>query len=230
MIEIFQSVTGVLMVGETEGHTDKVFYEIKTPRVIQIQQVGNGMVKVNFAPLLGNPKAVFIVLDKIVFNYEPDAELIQKYREAVSALATLSTGEKIVGPKAHKALLNRQRRLSRSLSRKVESAKVNVGLQPKQPIPKGIKIPLSRNSTKVRTRLSKLHARIANIRNDSMHKLTTELVNRFALIGIENLNVSGMIKNRNLARNISDMSFFEFKRQLRYKADLYGSIIVEADQ
>jgi putative transposase len=112
----------------------------------------------------------------------------------------------------------------------VESAKVNVGLQPKQPIPKGIKIPLSRNSTKVRTRLSKLHARIANIRNDSMHKLTTELVNRFALIGIENLNVSGMIKNRNLARNISDMSFFEFKRQLRYKADLYGSIIVEADQ
>jgi hypothetical protein len=90
MIEIFQSVTGVLMVGETEGHTDKVFYEIKTPRVIQIQQVGNGMVKVNFAPLLGNPKAVFIVLDKIVFNYEPDAELIQKYREAVSGL-TLAT-------------------------------------------------------------------------------------------------------------------------------------------
>ena len=127
----------------------------------------------------------------------------------VSTLATLSTGERIAGPKAHKALLRRVQRLSRSLSRKVKG---------------------SENRKKAKVRLSRLHARIGNIRCDALHQLTTDLTRRFHSIGIEDLNVRGMVKNRHLSRAVSDMGFFEFRRQLGYKAAQRGGIIVVADR
>ena len=127
----------------------------------------------------------------------------------VSALATLSTGEIVPGPKPHTALLNRLRRLSRSLSRKAKG---------------------SANRRKARQKLARLHARIANIRQDAMHKLTTDLTRRFNAIGIEDLNVRGMMSNRHLARHVADMSFFEFRRQLEYKAAMRGGVVVVADR
>lgn len=128
----------------------------------------------------------------------------------VSALATLSTGEPpIPGPKPHKALLDRLRRLSRSLSRKRNG---------------------SRNRRKAKAKLARLHARIANIRQDALHKLTTDLTRRFHTICIEDLNVRGMAKNRHLARSIMDMGFFEFRRQLQYKAAMRGGRVVVADR
>ena len=127
----------------------------------------------------------------------------------VSALATLSTREVVAGAKPHKALLSRLQRLSRSLSRKVKG---------------------SANRTKAKAKLAKLHARIANIRKDTLHQLTTDLTRRFHTIGIEDLNVSGMVKNRHLSRAISDMGFFEFRRQLEYKAEMRGAVVVVADR
>lgn len=127
----------------------------------------------------------------------------------VSALATLSTGEKVAGAKPHKALLSRLKRLSRSLSRKTKG---------------------SANRHKAKAKLAKLHARMANIRKDTLHQLTTDLTRRFHTLGIEDLNVSGMVKNRHLSRAISDRGFFEFRRQLEYKAAMRGSIVVVADR
>jgi putative transposase len=127
----------------------------------------------------------------------------------VTALATLSTGEKIEGAKPHKALLARLRRTSRGLSRKVKGSK---------------------NRGKARDKLARLHARIGNIRRDMLHQLTTDLTRRFHTIGIEDLNVKGMLKNRRLARSIADMGFFEFRRQLEYKAAMRGGEIVMADR
>ncbi|MHB8551163.1 MAG: RNA-guided endonuclease InsQ/TnpB family protein [Acidiferrobacterales bacterium] len=127
----------------------------------------------------------------------------------VSALATLSTGEKVEGPKAHKALLCRLQRLSRGLSRKVKG---------------------SENRKKAKVKLSRLHARIGNVRSDSLHQLTTDLTHRFHTIGIEDLNVRGMVKSRHLSRAVSDMGFFEFRRQLDYKAAKRGGMIVVADR
>lgn len=126
----------------------------------------------------------------------------------VSALATLSTGEAIPGPKPHKALLARLQRLSRSLSRKEKG---------------------SANRKKAKHKLAKLHARIAAIRSDALHQLTTNLTRRFHTIGIEDLNVRGMVKNRHLACSIADMGFFELRRQLEYKA-VPGAQVVVADR
>lgn len=127
----------------------------------------------------------------------------------VSALATLSTGETVAGAKPHKALLSRLKRLSRSLSRKTKG---------------------SANRHKAKQKLAKLHARIANIRQDTLHQLTTDLTRRFSLIGIEDLNVSGMVKNRHLSRAISDRGFFEFRRQLEYKVAMRGGLVVVANR
>jgi putative transposase len=127
----------------------------------------------------------------------------------VSHFATLSTGEKEPGPKPHKALLPRLKRLSRSLSRKQKNSK---------------------NRNKARFKVARLHRRISNIRKDAIHKFTKKLVNRYDIIGIEDLHVKGMIKNRKLSRSISDMGFFEFRRQLEYKAAMNNKKIIIVDR
>ncbi|MDB5745739.1 MAG: transposase-like protein [Massilia sp.] len=127
----------------------------------------------------------------------------------VSSLATLSTGEVVSGPKALRALLGRLRRLGRSLSRKVRG---------------------SRNRARAKLKLARLHARVANIRRDALHRLTTDLARRFHTIGIEDLNVKGMLGNRRLARAIADMGFGELRRQLEYKAAWRGARVVVADR
>ena len=128
----------------------------------------------------------------------------------VSAFATLSTGEPPVpGPKPYKALLKRQQRLSRRLSRKEKG---------------------SANRRKAKAKLARLHARIRNIRQDAQHKLTTDLTRRFHTIGIEDLNVKGLLRNRHLARSVADMSFHEFRWQLDYKAAMRGGVVVVVDR
>ena len=127
----------------------------------------------------------------------------------IKALATLSTGEVIEGPKPHRSLLNRLRRLSRSLSKKEKGSK---------------------NRYKAKQKLAKLHARISSIRQDALHKLTTSVTSRFSCIVIEDLNVKGMMANRHLSRAIGDMGFFELRRQLEYKAKRCGSEIIVANR
>ena len=78
--------------------------------------------------------------------------------------------------------------------------------------------------------LSRLHKKIADIRNDSLHKITTDIVLNHLTICIEDLNVAGMVKNRKLSRHIMDQSFSEFRRQLEYKSSWYNSELIIADR
>jgi len=127
----------------------------------------------------------------------------------IKALATLSNGVTFQGPKALRSLLIRLRRLSRALSRKVKG---------------------SRNRARAKLKLARLHERIASIRRDCLHKLSTSIARRFHTIGIENLNVKGMLGNRHLARAIADMGFHELRRQLEYKAARHAGQVVLVDR
>jgi len=127
----------------------------------------------------------------------------------LTSFATLSTGEIITGPKPHKAKLYRLRRLSKSFSRKQKG---------------------SANRNKAREKLAKLHYKIRNIRYDAIHKLTTQMSTHFSTIVIEDLHVRGMVRNRRLSRSISDMGFYEFRRQIEYKSALKNKKVIVADR
>jgi len=84
----------------------------------------------------------------------------------------------------------------------------------------------SNNRRKSALRLAKLHRRIKNTRGDFLHKLSTSLTKTKRVIAIEDLNVSGMLRNHHLARPIADSGWGKFRRNLEYKTQWYGSELV----
>ncbi|MUG95304.1 IS200/IS605 family element transposase accessory protein TnpB [Scytonema sp. UIC 10036] len=124
-------------------------------------------------------------------------------------LATLSTGEIIEGAKSYKKFKDKLSRMQWLNRHKV------IG---------------SANWNSAQMQIAKLHKKIANIRKDTLHKLTTLLAKNHGVVAIEDLNVSGMMANHKLAASIADMGFFEFRRQLTYKCEFYGTKLVIADR
>ena len=88
----------------------------------------------------------------------------------------------------------------------------------------------SKNRNKARLKLSKLHEKISNQRNNYLHQITSMLVNENQVICIEDLNVKGMIQNHKLAKSIQELSFYEFRRQLEYKCKFYGRNLIIIDR
>ncbi len=129
----------------------------------------------------------------------------------VKTLATVSDGREIANPKALRKRLKKLQRLSRWHSRKQKG---------------------SANRKKSQRKLARMHAHIAHVRQDALHKATTGLVAKNktadqqpAVIVIEDLNVSGMLKNRHLSRAIADVGLYEFRRQIAYKAKDAGCLV-----
>jgi putative transposase len=126
----------------------------------------------------------------------------------VRHLAVLSTGQTIVNPRALEGSLRRLRRLNRELARRQSGSK---------------------RRSQSRRWLARVHARAANVRRDSLHKLTTSLATQHGTVVIEQLNVAGLTRNRRLARAIADTGMAELRRLLGYKAIWYGCRLVVAD-
>lgn len=124
-------------------------------------------------------------------------------------LAVLSTGEQVPNPRPLKKALRKLARLNRELARRK---------------------PESKNREETRWRLARAHARVANIRRDALHKLTTRLACRYGTVVVEELNLAGMLRNRRLARAVADASLAEIRRQLAYKTVWYGSHLLKAER
>jgi len=127
----------------------------------------------------------------------------------IKQMMTVSDGAVFENPKALSHYERKIKRQNRSLARKKKR---------------------SNNREKAKIRLQKTYARVTNIRRDAQHKATTWLAKNKSVIGVEDLNVSGMLKNGHLSKAISDVGFGELKRQLEYKTKWYGSTVIVADR
>jgi putative transposase len=126
-------------------------------------------------------------------------------------VAVDSTGREftVAGPRPLAASLRKLRRASRVHSRKAKG---------------------SANRHRHAAALARIHARVANVRADALHKATTDLARRYETVVIEDLNVAGMSRNRRLARAISDQGFGQARRMLTYKTDWNGGRLIVADR
>jgi putative transposase len=127
----------------------------------------------------------------------------------IKSLATLSEGSVFKAPKPLKKYLKKLKRLQRTLSRREKD---------------------SHNQNKLKQQIAKVHAKIVQIRQNSLHQLTSYLTTHFGGIVIEDLNVKGMMTHQKLARAISDIGFYEFRRQLEYKSKLYKNYLLIAER
>ena len=123
-------------------------------------------------------------------------------------LATLSTGEKIPNPRHYQRRLRYLRQQQRCLARRQKG---------------------SHRRERQRLRVARAHARVREVRQYALHALTTRLVREFDVIAIEDLNVKALARGRG-ARAIHDAAFGELRRQLRYKSEWYGPLLVEVDR
>ncbi|MEU5938007.1 IS607 family element RNA-guided endonuclease TnpB [Micromonospora sp. NPDC047548] len=135
----------------------------------------------------------------------------------IKHLAVLSTGELVPNPRHLAAAQQRMRHLGRALTRK-QGPDWRTGCR------------ASNRWQRAANRLGRAHARVANLRRDGLHKLTTRLTREHGTIVVEDLNVTGMLANRRVAKHIADAGFAEIRRHLTYKTGWNGGRLLVADR
>jgi len=127
----------------------------------------------------------------------------------ISAVATLSDGEKFENPRTLAGAERKLQRLQRAVSRKKKGSK---------------------NRRKAVRKLARAHAHVANIRENELHQISSAISKRFGVVGMEDLNAEGMGRNHCLAKALKDAALGELGRQVKYKTAWNGGRVVLADR
>ena len=137
----------------------------------------------------------------------------------ITDFAILSDGRKIDNNKFTSKMEKKRKREQRKLSRRALLAKKN-----------GVNLFEAKNYQKQKRKVARLYEKIMNQRTDFLNKLSTDIIKNHDTICVENLNTKGMLRNRKLAKSISDVSWSSFVTKLQYKADWYGREIIKIDK
>lgn len=204
---------------QSANYTERGFSFDGERRVLKLAKIGALKVKWS-KKLIPHPSSIRLIRTasgkyfvSLVVDVQPAP--LPETRESVgidfgiSRLATLSNGERISNPK-HGA--GWQRRLAFYQKRLARCQKG------------------SKRRLKVKRHVARIHEKIVNSRSDTLHKLSTDLVTRFDVICVEDLNLRGMVKNHSLARSLHDASIGAAIRMIEEKAERYGKKMVKIDR
>jgi putative transposase len=190
----------------------------------------------------GNPKwikARYFVSLKVEV---PDKEHLPKTGQSVGIdvglkdFCTLSNGKKVKRHRFEKKARGRLAHLQRIQSRKLLKARKKYAaklLEENKPVPQKLhklKLPsdyFTKRFERIKHRISSAYCKVSNQRRDFLNKLSTQFVREYDTIVVEDLRVRNMLKNPNLARSISDVSWSEFFRMLTYKSAWYGKTFIK---
>ncbi|WP_313596651.1 IS200/IS605 family element RNA-guided endonuclease TnpB [Psychrobacter sanguinis] len=179
----------------------------------------NGLIKSATVSKTPSGKYYVSVLVETVVNELPKTKSNIGIDLGLTDFVVLSDGTKVANPKFLSKLEQKLAREQKILAKRREVAKAQQR-----------KLSESSNYQKQRLKVAKVYEKITNTRKDFLHKLSFNLIKNHDVIAIEDLNVKGMVKNRKLAKAISDSSWSSFVTMLIYKAEWYGKQVVKIDR
>ena len=179
----------------------------------------NGLIK--SATISRKPSGKYFVslLVETIVNELPKTQSNIGIDLGLTDFIVLSDGSKVANPKFLSKLQDKLAREQKILAKRRAAAKADQR-----------KLSESRNYQKQKLKVAKVYEKITNTRKDFLHKLSFNLIKNHDVIAIEDLNVKGMVKNRKLAKAISDSSWSAFTTMLAYKAEWYGKQLVKIDR
>ena len=151
---------------------------------------------------------VFMAMDRETLPL-PRADRVVGLDAGLSAAVTFDDGTKVAPPRYLERRLKQLKRRSRALSRAKKG---------------------SRGRARARWRLARCHARVRDCRREWLHQVSSKVIHENQMICVEDLNVSGMLRNRHLSRALADGALAELQRQLEYKASWYGRTFVRVSR